>query len=79
MRVMVLVALLGVAACVGGEGERRRDVEGELDMALSCQLRACVCRAETATLFFGAKTSPVRWRQNGDAHCDKGFELAFDE
>ncbi len=68
------VMLFGLAACASG-GE----VAGELNMALSCQLKPCICAAQDATLFFARETSPVRWRQNGDAYCDAGFRLEFGE
>ena len=75
MRLWVLAGglLAGLAACGGG------GVEGKLDMALSCQLKSCLCVSETSAVFFAHKTKPVLWRQNGDAYCEQGFELEFGE
>lgn len=71
------VVVLGLGACAGDDGGRA--VEGELDMALSCQLKSCICASNTSAVFFARKTTPVRWRRNGNAYCDEGFELEFGE
>ena len=79
MRWILWAAILGpgLAACAGDKANV--GVEGRLDMALSCQLKSCICVSVTSAAFFARKTSPVRWHRDGNAYCDEGFELEFGE
>ncbi len=45
------------------------------DLALYCQIKACVCKP--ATLRFGESAAPVPllWRTNGEAYCPPDYRL----
>ena len=73
-RLPLSVLLLALTvACAGGEAEP------EVDMALACQLTACVCAGEDKLFFERVEPEPVLWRDNGDAYCPEGLELRLAE
>jgi hypothetical protein len=64
-RVLSTILLLLLAACAGGPA-------GGPDLALYCQVKACVCRPAGRI-----KPAPaaVLWRANGDAYCPADHRL----
>ncbi len=68
-RLLHSIAFLLAAGCAG---ERAAG----LDLALYCQVKACICKP--TTLRFGQSAAPVAmlWRANGEAYCPPDYRLA---
>ncbi|WP_379897578.1 hypothetical protein [Marinibaculum pumilum] len=72
---MMLLSVLLLAGCgtsVPPEEQARR-------MAGACQTRFCTCQQEDVGILTRIKKAPVQWRLNGDAYCQEGYTLKFDE
>ena len=67
-RLLLSTAFLLAAGCA------QEKAEGP-NLALYCQVKACICKP--ATLRFGQSTAPVPllWRTNGEAYCPPDYRL----
>ena len=68
-RLLHSIAFLLAAGCA------RENASGP-DLALYCQVKACICTP--TTLRFGQSAAPVAmlWRTNGEAYCPPDYRLA---
>ena len=71
LRLLLASALLALAACTPHERERA-------NLALACQIKACVCKPARRPLFTKRETTPVLWRQNGEAYCPDDYVLRYE-
>ena len=62
------LAVAALAACASSE-------EKQAELALACQVKDCICQSVTLT----EPAKPVLWRDNGEAYCEKGFQLQSTE
>ncbi len=65
--------LLGLALALGGcaaAGGPRLD-----DLGGACQILSCVCAARDTPFWQEPSTTPILWKENGDASCPEGYEL----
>ena len=67
-RVFFCLLLALVSACTQSE-------EAKQNLALKCQVRSCACVPTSLGWFVTAASTPVLWRQNGDAYCPEGQAL----
>ena len=74
MRPLILLAMMltPLAACA-------EHGEAKVNLALTCQLRKCVCAERDRLFLKSADPEPVLWKQNGDAYCPEGLELRLVE
>lgn len=64
-----VLALQILSACAG------MGSQAEPPLSHVCQFRECVCADANAMFWQIAETTPIQWRENGDASCSPGYEL----